>query len=341
MFGSRSLSIVGAVARNDHAACSGCSLCLPVCPVWHRTRDLRLTPHGRAKALQHGATIADIAPSIASCTLCGACEPVCPENIGLVDMLLKLRRELPQSTTAINLHAHMHAQPPRPNFGPAHTATVLLAPATYKWRPGLLARVSGLLGGGISVAVENDGGADIALALEIGAAIPPPRLERFLAPLRLRKTIVVADGLLLRQLRVWLPHSEVVSLGVALSRIETVRRHLRAGDLYVIEARAYHAEHAKLVTYYDDLRAATGCAMNLDLQRIAIPATAPGLPQRLGEQVRTDSAQLRWLLKGRRVSRIVVECETDLRTFEREYVIPVLHLAELADDGPLPDRVQS
>ena len=40
----------------DYAACSGCSLCLLVCPVWRRRRDdLRLTPHGRAKALQHGA----------------------------------------------------------------------------------------------------------------------------------------------------------------------------------------------------------------------------------------------------------------------------------------------
>ncbi len=331
-------------ARPDHAACSGCSLCLPVCPVWHRTRDLRLTPHGRAKALQHGATLADIAPSVESCTLCGACEPVCPENIGLVDMLLKLRRALPQSTTAINLHAHMQAPSPQPNFGPARTATVLLAPATYKWRPGLLARVSGLLGGDCDecgVAVETDGGADIAFALEIGAAIPPQRIERFLAPLRLRKTIVVADGLLLRQLREWLPQKSLVSLGVALSRIGTVRQRLRAGDLYVIEPRAYHAEHAKLVTYYDDLRAATGCAMNLDLQRIAIPATALNLPQRLGEQARADSGQLRWLLKGRRVARIVVECETDRRTFERDYMIPILHLAELGDDGPLPDRVQS
>ena len=327
--------------KQEHAACSGCSLCLPVCPVWHRTRDLRLTPHGRAKALQHGATLADIAASIESCTLCGACEPVCPENIGLVDMLLKLRRELPQSTTAINLHAHMQAPPPRPNFGPARTATVLLAPATYKWRPGLLARVSGLLGGDHGVAVETDGGADIALALEIGAAIPPQRIERFLAPLRLRETIVVADGLLLRQLREWLPQKRLVSLGVALSRIGTVRQRLRAGDLYVIEPRAYHAEHAKLVTYYDDLRADTGCTMNLDLQRIAIPATALNLPQRLGEQARADSEQLRWLLKGRRVARIVVECETDRRTFERDYIIPVLHLAELADDGPLPDRVPS
>ena len=30
--------------RGSFAACSGCSLCLLVCPVWRRTRDLRFTP---------------------------------------------------------------------------------------------------------------------------------------------------------------------------------------------------------------------------------------------------------------------------------------------------------
>ena len=26
-------------------ACSGCSLCLLACPVWHSTHDIRYTPH--------------------------------------------------------------------------------------------------------------------------------------------------------------------------------------------------------------------------------------------------------------------------------------------------------
>ena len=68
-------------AKRDFTACSGCSLCLLVCPVWRRKRDLRFTPHGRAKALQHGVPVAEIRDSIESCTLCGACEPACPENI--------------------------------------------------------------------------------------------------------------------------------------------------------------------------------------------------------------------------------------------------------------------
>ena len=70
--------------RSDYAACSGCSLCLLVCPVWRQTHDPRMTPEGRAKALQNGAAVGEIATSVLTCTLCGACEPVCPEEIDLV-----------------------------------------------------------------------------------------------------------------------------------------------------------------------------------------------------------------------------------------------------------------
>ncbi|MEO7728502.1 MAG: 4Fe-4S dicluster domain-containing protein [Burkholderiales bacterium] len=321
-----------AKTKQDHAACSGCSLCLLVCPVWRRTRDLRLTPHGRAKALQHGATIADIAPSVEACTLCGACEPVCPENIGLVDMMLDLRRALPPTTIAKNLHTRMRVEPVRSIVGPAPTTTVLVAGATYLWRPRLLASIRKLLGSSSGITVENDNGADISLALEIGAWLPPQRLERFLAPLRLRKKIVVADGLLLRSLRTWLPDAQLVSLGVALSSLAPLRRLLRAGDLYVIEPRAYHADHANLVTYYDELRAETGCTLNLDLQRIAIPAATSSLAQRLGLEAPADDGQIHWIMKGRHVSRIVVENVSERAAFEYSCAIPIVHLAELAND---------
>lgn len=328
-------------ARNDYAACSGCSLCQLVCPVWRRTRDLRLTPHGRAKALQHGATIADIAPSIEACALCGACEPVCPENIGLVDMVMNLRRALPPSTIAQDLQTRMQEETSRPLATRSASARALLAGAALFRRRALLAHISALLGGARRIAVESDNGADIALALEIGAALPPQRIERFLAPLRLRKTIIVADGMLRRSLRGWLPRAQIVSLGVALSTLAPIRRRLRAGDLYVIEPRAYHADYDTLVKYYDRLRVDTGCAMNLDLQRIAIPAATSSLPQRLGRETPADGEQLRWLLKGRSVSRIVVENEDDRAAFEQVCAIPVVHLAELADHEALTEGMHS
>jgi len=71
--------VKNALPRAATMHCSGCSLCLLVCPVWRQTRDISLTPHGRAKAIQHGDSV-DSA-SVESCTLCMACDPVCPEKI--------------------------------------------------------------------------------------------------------------------------------------------------------------------------------------------------------------------------------------------------------------------
>src|SRR5436190_5184409 len=76
----------------SHHDCSGCGLCLLVCPVWRQSRDVRLTPKGRARAIQHGASREDLAASTAGCTLCGACEPACPEELPLVEMVMELRR---------------------------------------------------------------------------------------------------------------------------------------------------------------------------------------------------------------------------------------------------------
>jgi len=327
--------------RKDHASCSGCSLCLLVCPVWRRSRDIGMTPLGRAKALQHGASAADIAASIQSCTLCAACEPVCPEEIGLVAMTLDLRRQLAQPGDVQSLQARMQEQAARPLAPRPRSPAVLLPGQPLRERPGTLARAAALLGSAGYTPIAEDDGADIALALEAGAAIPAPRLERFLRPLRGLKKIVVADGLLLRHLRQWLPRSKIVSLGVALSGLAAVRGALRARDLYVIEPRAYHADYERLVKYYDGLRHTAGCAFNLDLQRIAIPAAARSLRHTLGPEAAIepgnngadDSVQARWILQGRTVTRIVVESVEDGAAFREHTGLPLVHLADLADDG--------
>lgn len=312
--------------QKSHSDCSACSLCLLVCPVWRRTRDVELTPHGRAKALQHGASSADIAASVDSCTLCMACEPVCPERIGLSAQLLDQRRELAGARP--ELQACL-PQPASMATLPASTSSVLLPDRALRERADLLSRIANLLGKGEALAVSSDDGADIALALEAGIDIPAQRQAAFLAPLRGRKEIIVADGLLLRHLRGCLPGVRVHSLGEALSRISGVRAGLRAGDLYVIEPRAYHSDYERLVKHYDDLRAEQGCAMNLDLQRIAIPATARSLPQQLGLAAADDDAeQGRWLLLGREIRRIVVESLEEGVALGKITGLPVVHLAE-------------
>lgn len=236
----------------DHHDCSGCGLCLLVCPVWRDTRDMRLTPKGRARSVQHGATRADLVRSLDGCTLCGACEPACPEELPLVDMVLELRRT--DST------------------------------------------------------VE---GADISAALARGETIESSRLHAFLAPLRQQKQVVVADGLLLRFLRRWLPETTVIGLGESL--LPRIGKKIGARDLYVVDAQIYNLDQARLVERYDALRAASGCHMNLDLQRIAEPAAGQGA----------------WLLEGRDVARVVVENPADREAFAFSGK-PVVHVAELA-----------
>jgi ferredoxin len=304
--------------RADFSSCSGCSLCLLVCPVWREKRDLRFTPHGRAKALQNGVPVADLAASIDSCTMCGACEPVCPENIDLIGMTLRLRAQLPQIDLSIAQAAGQ--------AGDWSGRAVLLTTPSLQGDQALLGRVTKLLACGIA----SDNGHDLSLAVEAGMTVPDGRREQFLLPLRSASEILVADGRLVRTLKQWLPGKKIVSLGLALSRQPSVRRALIAGDFYVIDPPAYHVEQEQLVQHYDDLRHESGCSMNLDLQRIAIPATARSLRQRLGMDAFDDVEQTRWLLKGRKISRVIVENADDMRVLRERAGVPVVHLAELA-----------
>ena len=290
-----------APARSSAYSCSGCSLCLLACPVWRQAKDIRLTPQGRAKAIQHGATPADLAASAAACTLCGSCEPACPEEIPLVDMVLELRRQHPLPSKPA----------PSPKQAAAGGGTVLLASLALRTSGERLARVAALL----DASIADDDGSDIALALESGASIRQERVDRFLDSLGRARRLVVAEGLLLRRLREWLPGRRMQSLGEALSGLEAVRARLRPSDLYVIEPRAYHHDHARLVGHYDRLRASTGMETNLDLQRLAVPATSP--------------EQARWILEGRSFERVVVEHADDCALFATVTDRPVVHVADL------------
>jgi hypothetical protein len=209
-----------------------------------------------------------------------------------------------------------------------HFAAKLLPDQALRNAPELLTRIATLFG----ISVAEDDGADIALALEAGVIIPPQRMQRFLASWSGVKKIIVADGLLFKHLRQLRPEMNLVTLGEALSTHAVVRRSLRATDLYVIEARAYHADYQRLVKHYDLLRAESGSAFNLDLQRIAIPATSRNLSQRLGLLAPDDNEQARWVLHGRSVTRIVVESLEDRAAFEKITDIRVVHLAELVED---------
>ena len=292
----------------EFSSCHGCSLCLLSCPVWRQTRDVRLTPHGRAKALQHGANAADLRDSIASCTLCGSCEPACPEEIPLVDMILELRRQQPIQVAEL---------PPGNGIS---LENALLAGEVLRRDPERLKRIASLL----DIAIAADDGSDISRAIECGAVLPSGRISSFISAFKNAKRLVVADGLLLRKLREWLPEARVVSLGEALSTLETVRAKLCATDLYVIEPRAFHADHARLVRHYAALIQARNVKTNLDLQRLAVPTCASSAAKRLD-----PLDQARWILDGRAFERVVVEDAADCAVFARVTDRQVLHVGDL------------
>jgi ferredoxin len=323
-----------ATAR-DYTACTGCSLCFLVCPMWRASRNPRFTPEGMAKALQCGATAADLAAPLDACSLCGACDPACPEGIDLPGMIMDLRLRLansqpphvPRPAVLEDLLARLQCAPGTAPAGVPRTAPLLLPGPDLRGDSALLARVQALLG----LTLAEDDGTDIALALEAGVEIPPARLQRFLDSLR-GHSMVAEDGLLLRQLRRWLPGSQRMGLGAALGTRPAVRSNIAATDLYVIEARALHADYERMVAYYDRLQLDTGCGLSLDLQRIAIPATARGLAQKLGLAAGDDTTQAQWMLQGRKPTRIVVESLADRAALELVSELPVVHLAELGED---------
>ncbi len=321
--------------RPGYESCTGCHLCALPCPVFKQTRDLTLTLYGRARALQAGATPSEVAPSTLACVLCGACEPVCPEEIDTVGLTLDVRLALTaqdenplaravQAQCPSWLEAPPAAAPPGPP-----KRTTLLASSRFQTEPGLTARVVEALGGADQVSMAADAGDDLATRLEAGLAIPERRQRDFVAGLPSRGTVVTLEGLLLRSLAAWRPDLATMTLGEALLRQPAVAKRLKPDDLLVIDSRGFHAAHARLVTFYDTLRARTGCHTNLDLQRVAIPTGAVSLQARLGLGEHSIGEQIRWIMEGRQARRVVVEAVEDLTAFRQHSQVPVCHLAEL------------
>jgi len=310
-----------------YEACTGCSLCLLVCPVWRATRDIRHTPHGRAKALQHGATVADLAVSIDACTLCGACEPACPENIALVALTAGLRTELARLDCGrvADISAMLERRSDRGTARWPVASVVVVAGRAFAGYADLLQRTVSQFGQ--DAAASEDDGADISLALESGIAIPDARRKAFLDGLRSAKRLVVGDGMLLRALREWLPQARIEPLGATL--VAVLRDRLRPRDLYVIEPRGFHADQERLVKYYHAIGVERGLFMNLDLQRMAIGTTAGAWRPVASVSLVDPREQARWILEGHAVERVVVEDPQDIAVFATVADRPVLHLSQL------------
>ncbi|MDX8405057.1 MAG: 4Fe-4S dicluster domain-containing protein [Mariprofundus sp.] len=202
--------------------CYGCSLCLLSCPMWLQRRDVRFSPQGYAKAMQHGADGSEMAETLSACIQCGACDLLCPAGIDLTGMI---NTALQQS----DLANKQHDQPSTDWF--------------------------------------------------------------------------------------------------AMSCDPALRHALREDDLYIIDAVAFHRHHARRALHYEKLRQATGCSMNLDLNRMAVATGIGSMAARL--QSFDLRKQVEWLLQGRNVQRIIVENPADQAVLIAMTGKPVLHLSEL------------
>jgi ferredoxin len=315
--------------KRGYEACTGCGVCLLSCPVWHGTQNMSFTRKARAKAMQGGVPCRELAQSIDSCLLCGACEKACPEEIGLADLNIHQRQELNRQRSEYPHWYPSSTAECHSNGRVATAGAILLTGELLGADRKVCAAVMRQLGEKVRTALAPDDGRDIARFMEAGMPVSPERVDRFIASLRHASTLIVAEGFLHAPLRAWLPAAKIVGLGERLLSIGPVRGILGPDDLYMVESRGYHADHKRLVLFYDSLRRETGCQTNLDLQRTAFSTGASSLQGRRDIAAAGCIDNAKRILKGRRVRRIVAEDLADVEAFRRASDIPVIHLGLL------------
>lgn len=306
------------------AKCTGCGVCLLTCPVWRRTGDIMFTACGRARALQNGGTPEEMSDSLAACVLCGSCAPVCPAGVDTVALTTELRALLAERKGAAPAAAEAGTPPAEKASG-----TVFFPGQALRENEKLLLRAQRLLEAGGAALRDDAAVSALSAKIEAGARPEPGTLRDFTAALAGAGGIIAADGFLHRHLREWLPGVRVGGLGEALLRRPDVRKALKRTDLYVIEARGYHADHARLVNFYDEMRRETGCGLNTSLQRTAIPTGATSRRDRPGPGRVDAEEQARWILEKRRAERVVTEAVEDMKLFKKIPGLQVVHITEL------------
>ena len=307
-------------AKNGHENCTGCAVCVLSCPVWAQTHDLMMTNAGRAKALQAGAAPEDIRESLEACLLCGSCAPVCPSGVDTLTLTASLRARLGRRSPA--------GSPPRSSFSASGSRLFLPGPA-LRAEGRLLARAAGALEKAGFAVPPDDHLSDLGADLDAGLTPPPEVVAAALASAAGAAAFVAAEGFLLRYLRSWFPGVKAIGLGEALLSAGAAAA-LKPGDFYVVDARAFNSDQARLVKFYDSVRKSSGCAMSTTLQRAAMPA-GPTRAQKSRLSGAFDSAsQARWLLgKAGSPARVVAESAEDMEALRAAGAPSALHVSEL------------
>ena len=308
-------------SRPGYEKCNGCRVCTLPCPVWRQTHDISLTNCGRARAIQNGASPDDIRESIMACILCGACESVCPfsiDTLGLtIDLRYMLNREKPVSeSTEERISEKLNKK---------RIYSRLIVPGKQlRSYEQLILKIHNILDDG-ETAIAYDDGSDISRAVESGIAVSKKRKEQFIRLLSGARELVVADGILQRILKKWLPEIKITGLGMAILNNINVTRLLGPGDLYIIETQGYNGDYSEMVREYDLIRKKTGCQMNMDLHRSAIPTGSGSVCL----NAVSPEEQAKWIIKGRNFKRIVVENPEEISVFRKVSDFKVIHVSEL------------
>ena len=318
--------------KNDYSHCYGCGLCTLVCPVWHQNHDINCTPHGHAKAMQADGEVNVI--GLFDCILCGACEPVCPANIEIMQMMIKLRQNHADDKSLLIEPKSLSDNPMTSQV--LYLADNALLEQKMQSNNSLLEQTLKLLNsagvGHVEQALDN--GADIINAIKSGIETSPNRLEKFLTSIKSAKKLIVSDCLLRTALQEWLPKLEIMSPGYVLSNLPAIKNKLSEKDLYVIECRAYNANFKKMVAHYNQLKQHSGCQLNLDLQRLAMPTGGLNINKHRLDSKTTMTTfdpqkQSKWILQGLNINRIVVESVEDGLAMKQVSDLPIVHLSEL------------
>ena len=317
---------VNADIKSRYDTCTGCGVCLLSCPVWRQTRDVMLTVCGRTRSLQTGGSPEDLRDSLNACLLCGACGSVCPVGLDTVGLTTDLRAQLAEKAGSPLTERVMR------NKGQGKTFAgnkIFLPGAAARSDGHVFQRVSQLLERDSILPSEDDEISDIAADMEAGLRPAPEHLEQFVNSMAGVTEFIAAEGFLHRYLKTWFPKIPVTGLGEALLRRPEIAAALRPDDLYVIEARGYHADYKRLVAFYDRVRLQSGCTMSTSLQRAAIPVGATGPQKHRGPSLVDSAEQVRWILDRRKPGRIVLESVEDMEIFKKLSGVNVIHVSEL------------
>jgi len=117
--------------------------------------------------------------------------------------------------------------------------------------------------------------------------------------------------------------------GFVISCDPLVQQSIHVDDFYIIDAAPFHADYQRRVEHYTSLRIKTGCSMNLDLNRMAIPT---GIGSEAAKQEKFNVCeQIQWLMQGREFSRVIVENHDDIKVLRELTDKPVVCIAELLE----------